>query len=310
MIQFNEVIGQEKAKQRLSFYLEGYEKTSVFPNMLLISAKGIGKSYTARAIGRRLLVKNKPKPFVEINCSTIKNVTNFFDRVVQPHVVDRDVTLFFDEASELPKNLTMALLTILEPNDNYCNSFLFDGIDYFFDFRRCTMILATSEPQKVFHALQSRLDRLDLEDYTPAQLAKILQKGLPSKIVIESKELLEEVAGTLRANARCAAEMARHINRLLKIRQINHFNFEIWEDLKQRLDIQPLGLNQSEIRALKYLARREETSLTTLASKMQLTKEALQRDVELFLLKHDLIEIRQRGRAVTKKGREYLDNLE
>ena len=33
-----------------------------------------------------------------------------------PYVYDKDTTIIFDEASELPRDVTMALLTILNPN--------------------------------------------------------------------------------------------------------------------------------------------------------------------------------------------------
>ena len=58
----------------------------------------------------------KPKPFLELNCSSIRSVQQFFDGVVMPYVDGKDITILFDEASELPRDLTMALLTITNPN--------------------------------------------------------------------------------------------------------------------------------------------------------------------------------------------------
>jgi len=46
-------------------------------------------------------------------------------------------------------------------------------------------------------------------------------------------------------------------------------------------------------------------TITNLSAKTSLTKEMLQRNVELYLMKNNLIEVRPTGRALTKKGHDY-----
>ena len=56
--------------------------------------------------------------------------------IVIPHMVERDATVLFDECSELPKDVTMALLTITNPNRDNRNDFSYEDYNVTFDFRR------------------------------------------------------------------------------------------------------------------------------------------------------------------------------
>jgi Holliday junction resolvasome RuvABC ATP-dependent DNA helicase subunit len=322
---FQNVIGQDRAKREIAFYLESYFDTHLFPSLMLNSPKGMGKTTIATEIAKGLVefdengqlawVPSKKDPnkmipsrkkMVEINASTIKNIKQFINSTLIPDVVDKNVTVFIDEASELPKDVTMCLLTILNPNPENRTTFSWDEFVMDFDFRKVTFILATSEPQKVFHALLDRLTRIDLEEYTPDQMAKIVQKG--AKEVDFKDGVLSEVSQVLRGNARQAQKMANNIKTYLKNRSM--FSKKDWEEMKNIFGILPLGLNPTEIQILRLLAARGQgTSLTQLSAQTGLSRDALQRDYELYLLKHQLLEITTSGREITAKGREYLNHI-
>ena len=56
-----------------------------------------------------------------------------------PVVHDNEVTILFDEAHGLPKDLTMAFLTIFNTEKNHKKIFEWDGMNFEFDFKRhCT----------------------------------------------------------------------------------------------------------------------------------------------------------------------------
>ena len=169
---FADIIGQSAAKKRITFYQDCYTKSSMIPNIMFVAPKGCGKTLIAKALGKNLRKDDdiKAKPFLEINCSSLKNIRQFFSNVVIPHMIDKDLTILFDEASELPKDLEMGLLTILNPNKDNRNTFVVDDYAVDFDFRRHTFLFATSEAHQVFHALMDRLDRIDLEEYSLEEL--------------------------------------------------------------------------------------------------------------------------------------------
>ena len=179
---FPKIVGQDRAKRRLKFYIDGYRASHVIPHLMFIAPKGCGKTMMAKALGKNLTLKDdptKPKPFLEINCSTIKSVKQLFNQIIIPHVNQKECTILFDEASELPKDVTMALLTILNPNATNRTSFSVEDYVVDFDFSQQSFIFATTEAQHIFHALMDRCERIDLEEYNYDELGEIVTRVLP-----------------------------------------------------------------------------------------------------------------------------------
>ena len=305
---FSEIVGQEPAKKKLGFFLKGYKRTSILPHLMLIAPKGCGKTMIAKAVGKSLAGTNGlPKPFLEVNCSTIRNLKQFFNNFLVPHVNDRDCTVLLDECSELPRDVEMALLTILNPNKHNRTSFSYEDYTIDFDFRRVSFIFATTEAQKVFHALMDRCERVDLKDYSYEELGKVVQ------LIMEgtkfTKGLLTNIATTLRGNPRQAQKMATNMTGHLAGTGGSDFSSKDWDVLKDQLGIHPLGLNDKEIEILQHLKQGGNLTLTNLSARTGLTKQCLQADYELWLLKMGLMKIETTGRALTTQGREYLKFL-
>jgi Holliday junction DNA helicase RuvB len=307
---FPAVVGQETPKRILSLHLNIYEDTSIFPHTLLVAPKGFGKTMFAKSIGANLVSRQtgKPKDFFEISCASIRNLTQFYNSVLLPYCIDKEVTLFLDEASELPKDVTMALLTMLNPNKENSNLFIKDDLSFTCDFRKHTFLFATTESHKIFHALADRLERIELEEYTHDQLGRIIVKNLEKDFVIDDKALFD-ASSVLRGNARAAQKLARCVNDFIKYKHQKSFSMDVWQELKAKLGLRPLGLSQLELQVLKTLRERGPCSLTQMSSVTQMSRKSLQSDVELFLLKHGLMKIDTDGRGITQKGVQYLENL-
>ena len=169
-------------------------------------------------------------------------------------------------------------------------------------------LFATTEAQSVFHALMDRCERVDLEEYTYHELGKIVQLTLPS--VEFEGSLLDEIATVLRGNARAAQKMANNMAIYLKSKGKKTFNKEDWEEIKFELGIAPLGLSPIELQILGELGKVKDCSLTHLAAKTGLSKACVQRDFEMYLQKTSLMQITTAGRAITKAGADYLEDLE
>ena len=309
-LRFDGIIGQPQAKRKLDFYIDSYSKAGLIPNMMFTASKGCGKTLIAKALAKELVIDggDKPKKYCEVNCASIKNTKAFFDELIIPKVHDRDVTVLFDEASEIPQDVEMVMLSILNPNPRNRNSFSWDEFTFDFDFRRQTFLFATSEPHKVFHALMDRLDRIDLEDYNIDELGQIVLLNLDE--VDFEDGLPEEIASVLRGNPRAAQKMAINIQMYLDANDRSEFNREDWKALSCTLGITPLGLRPKEVRVLRVLRDCRDVSLTKLGTKVKLTVQSLRCDYELFLQSHDLMEITTKGRNITQKGRNYLVELD
>lgn len=309
---FPNIVGQDKAKARLSFYIDKYPHSSFVPNLLFLAPRGCGKTTLAKAFAKNLASFDKatgePKDYLEFNCAQIKNVKHFFNSIVIPHVRDKEVTILFDEASELPLDVQMVLLTILNPNDERKNVFAFEDEVFVFDFTKQTFLFATTEAQKLFHALIDRLVRVDLEEYSFGHLAEILAKKLIG--VTFEDGLLQEISSVLRGNGRQAQLMANDIRSFLSTKRSKHFSRLDWNKLKTSLGINPLGLNAVEIQILKIIKERGARTLTNLSAVTGLSRECLQRDYEMYIQKAGLMEIVvAKGRSLTTKGAAYINAL-
>jgi len=298
---YSEIVGQEKTKAKLNFLLEGFEQTRIMPHLLFVAPRGCGKTLIAQKTAQ---IMNREKTII-VNCSTIKNVKSFFNQIMLPYVFDKDVTIIFDEASELPRDVTMALLTILNPNANNQNDFTLDEGTYSFRFNQNSFIFCTTEAQKLFHALLDRLYRIDMQDYSYIDLGKIIQGNLKLKSQSIQENILGEVSSVCRGNARQAQSMANQISGYLASKKSNELTSDGWNDIKSKLSIYPLGLSEIELNVIKILKEHGEVRLTNLSAKTNLTKDMLQKNVEIYLMRNNLIEIQPTGRALTKKGHDY-----
>lgn len=294
---FPEIIGQTSAKKKLGFLLDNYSRSSHVPNILFNAPKGCGKTLLARKMG-----KNLKKEFIEINCASIKNLKQFCETFLLTNVVDKDVTIHMDEASELPKDVEMALLTILNPNDSHKTSFSYEEFLFDFDFRRQSWMFSTTEAHQMFDALKNRLKRIDLQSYSQQDLQGILALHFKKAKTKFDNKVLPEVASVLRGNARDAVSMSNDIVDFM-FGKDEAFGLSHWSEMRDCLDILPLGISPSELSLLNVIAQRSGSTLTHLSAVTGMTRTSLQKDGEMFLLQNELIQIREQSlRHATAKG--------
>ena len=304
---FPELIGQTAVKKKLSFYLDAFEATRLSPFLCLVGAKGLGKTEFAKAYASNLHNNDgKGRAFLELNCSTIKNNEQFFEQIFMPIIHDNEVTILFDEAHALPKDLTMAFLTIFNSDTSHTKSFTWEDSTFNFNFKRQTFIFATTETDKIFPPLKDRLTTIDFEPYSTDELGQIIELCSPDITI--TNECLEVIASTIRCNARSAVKRSKEIMLYCKSKDVDVFGLKHFEDLSDHVGILPYGLTHTEKQILLTLQDCRSATLTGLAAKIGMSKTALQRDHELYLLNRSLIEIDGK-RKITNHGLEICKSL-
>ena len=297
---FENLFGQANVKKRLKFYLEAFEATSLCPFLAFIGAKGLGKTEFARQFAKELKnTDGSKRPFLELNCSTIKNVEQFFEQIFIPIIMDNELTVLFDEAHELPKDLTNAFLTVFNTEKVTTKELLWRDAVYPFDFKKQPFMFATTESDKIFPPLKDRLTSIDFEDYSNEDLGKIF-KAQCEEIDFSDAALLE-LAKTSRGNARSCVMRGREVALYCARKGDNIFRAEDLEPFFDQLGILPFGLSATEMHLLKILRRDGQCSLQMLSAKTGLSRSAIQRDHELYLMRKNLIVIDGK-RNITNDG--------
>jgi Holliday junction resolvasome RuvABC ATP-dependent DNA helicase subunit len=304
---FSNLVGQEEVKRKLDFYANAQNATGKSPFIMLSGAKGLGKTQFARSYSDSLKNKDGSKrPFLEINCSTIPNANSFFSQIFLPIIMHNEITVFFDEAHCLPKDLTNAFLTIFNTEMESWKEFMYKDENYSFDFEKQNYVFATTELDKIFPPLKDRLSMIDFAPYKVSELGKII--STQSKVNID-ESILDDIASTARGNARSAVKRAKEILLFIESSDFSVFNKEAWEKMKYILGIKSMGLSNIEVEILRILNERGDCTLQMLSSVTGMSRSALQRDAEIYLLRQGLLKI-DGLRKITQKGKDILKTIQ
>jgi Holliday junction resolvasome RuvABC ATP-dependent DNA helicase subunit len=288
---FDKLVGQDSVKKKLGFYLEAYNSTSIVPFLNFVGAKGLGKTEFAREFGRNILNnEGNKRTFVEINSSTVKGVNQFFEQIYLPFILDKEVTIFFDEAHALPKELIMVFLSIFNTESGHEKTIIHKETAYLF---------ATTESDKIFAPFKDRLITVDFDNYSQGDLSQIFLNNLVN--ITFADDALDYISSTFRGNARNCVQRVKDIQFYSKSRNINHFSMVEVKDLCDTLSILPEGCSQIEWRILNILRKEGRQSLQSLSARTGLSRNSIQKDHENYLLSKGYIEI-DGQRLITAKG--------
>lgn len=306
---FKELIGQEVAKKKLEFYLRGYKNGGALPFLLFTGPQGNGKTAFARSVAKEMKnVDNNERHFIEVNCSVIKNVNDFFDKLIVPLMADYDyVTILFDEVHELKKDIQNILLTILNTEKGDSKDIQRpSGETITFNFKKMSLIFATTDQQKLVKPLLDRMTVIDFVPYDYDNLADIIKVTCPEYEFCP--KALNSISKTARFNARNAVMRAREIKTLMAFSNSKKFTPQKFSFLREQLNIQPYGLNNSEIEVLRTINQHSPCSLTKIAANTGLSSQVIRQTIEPYLMKIDAISIDGK-RHVTMHGKEVIKSL-
>ena len=181
-----------------------------------------------------------------------------------------------------------------------------DGL-YEFNFKLQSFMLATTEQDRLFGPLKDRLLSIDFQAYSVAETAEIIKRAF-SDISFEG-DVLTLVAKTVRGNARSAIQRAKQIEMYCQTKHKKTFDSADWAILCDKIGINPSGLSNSEIQVLTTLNQRGGCSLSMLSAVTGISRSALQRDVEIFLLHRGYMKI-EGSRKITAEGVKALSATE
>ncbi len=291
-----------------------------FTDTLFVGPAGVGKSSFARAIAAEVL-KEEPIFSSGSDAETPGDLISLLGSrgKIPPSKGRRKVgkcVVFIDEIHALSKKTSVFLLSALDDARLATE----DGVEY--DFNDVVFLGATTDKGCLTPAFLSRMDVIQLVPYSITELAGILY--VHGKRVFGgyelSRDVCEEIAVRSRCNPRKAVrslenDMLAHLLSLVPVelemdaalkeagRLMTKASVSDYY-LAQGVDLN--GLDQTSIKALKYLEKSESASREKLRKGLQITNEADFNEVMEYLERLKLVSTSTNGRSITNEGLKYL----
>ena len=217
-----------------------------------------------------------------------------------------EITILMDEAHMLPKDLVNAFLTVFNTEKGSYKEYHHAEQIFQFDFTKQNFIFATTELDKLFAPFKDRLTIVDFKPYTVEELAEITDL-VCGEIEFEDG-LITDIAETTRGNARSAVKRSKEIMLYCEAKADKDYSKKDWKSMSHTLGIKPLGLSNIEVEILSILKERGNCSLQMLSAVTGMSRTAIQKEAELYLLKRGLMKINGQ-RELSGRGANILQKI-
>ncbi|MDI6450460.1 Holliday junction DNA helicase RuvB C-terminal domain-containing protein [Anaerobaca lacustris] len=220
-------------------------------------------------------------------------------------------TIFIDEAQGLNSEAQYVLLTALSEGIVRVPGFVASGHRYAMRLAPFTMILATTHEYLLQEALRDRMRiHCRFDYYSVEDLVEVVrQRAVALRWQYESDEVLQMIARRAKAMPRQA--LHRNLQTCWEVAVSHDRNIITLVDAQEafhHMEIDELGLDETDRRYLSILARGGPAPLGTLSAKLGLPPLTVQGVIEPYLIREDLItKGKSSTRILTDKGRGHIE---
>lgn len=302
--QFTEYIGQEKNLEKLKVFIEASKiRDDHLDHVLLYGPPGLGKTTLAQIIAKEMGVNIKitSGPAIERSGDLA---------AILASLKERDV-LFIDEIHRLNRTVEEVLYPAME---DYALDIMIgkgpSARSLRLDLPHFTLIGATTRAGDLSSPLRDRFGvLLRLELYDESELRQIIERSADVLKVTIEDQAKWEIARRSRGTPRIVNRLLKRVSDFALVANDGIIDMNICQKALDLLEIDKLGLDQTDIRLLKTIIEHYDggpVGLDTLAASTGEERGDIEDVYEPYLLQIGFIKRTPRGRVVMRKAYDHL----